>query len=74
MAGDQDRLNLRRSFRPVRVDTVEKVLGMATPRNNRIIEVDFLNRSCAFDTRLELILLGGPHKNLFSTASTQLGN
>jgi hypothetical protein len=46
-------------------DTVEKVLGMAAPRNNRIIEADFLNRSCAFDTRLELILLGDPLKIFF---------
>jgi hypothetical protein len=38
-------------------DTVEKVLGMAPLRNNRIIESDFLNRSCAFEACLELILL-----------------
>jgi hypothetical protein len=29
------------------IDAVEKVLGMAALRNNRIIESDFLNRSCA---------------------------
>jgi hypothetical protein len=51
------------------VDTVEKVLGMAAQRNNRIIESDFLNRSCAFESFLELILLGDPPENLFSTAS-----
>ena len=55
-------------------DAVEKVPGMAAPRNNRIIEADFLNRSCAFDTRLELILLGDPPQNLFSTASTRFGH
>jgi hypothetical protein len=48
-------------------DTVEKVLGMAAPRNNRIIEADFLNRSCAFETRLELILLGDPLKIFFNS-------
>ena len=44
---------------------VERVPGMAAPRNNRIIEGDFLNRSCAFDDHLELILLGDPLKIFF---------
>ena len=44
---------------------------MAALRNNGIIESDFLNRSCAFEACLELILLGDPPENLFSTASTK---
>jgi micrococcal nuclease len=38
-------------------DTVEKVCGMPSTRNNRINIADFLNRSCAFDARFESILL-----------------
>jgi hypothetical protein len=49
----------------VLTDAVEKVLGMAALRNNRIIESDFLNRSCAFEACLELILLGDPLKIFF---------
>jgi hypothetical protein len=62
------------SDRQVMTDAVEKVLSVAVPRNNRIIEGNFLNRSCAFDARLELILLGDPPQNLFSTASTHSGH
>ena len=38
---------------------------MAALRNNRIIESDFWNRSCAFEACLELILLGDPLKIFF---------
>jgi hypothetical protein len=55
-------------------DAVEKVLGMPPARNNRIMGAEFLNRSCAFDARLESMLLGDPPKNPFSTALTQLGH
>jgi hypothetical protein len=58
---------------PPWVDAVEKVLGMATPRNNRIIDGNFLNRSCGFGAYLELILLRDPPENLFSTASVKNG-
>ena len=34
-------------------------------RNNRIVGADFLNRCCAFDNRLESMLLGSPLKTLF---------
>src|SRR5215831_1880450 len=50
-------------------DAVEKVCGMPSARNNRITVADFLNRSCAFDGRLESILLGASLQNPFSTAS-----
>jgi hypothetical protein len=46
-------------------DAVEKVPGIAATRNNRIIEGYFLNRSCALDARLELILLGDSLKIFF---------
>jgi len=39
---------------------VEKVCGMPSVRNNRIMVADFLNRSCAFDARFESILLAAP--------------
>jgi hypothetical protein len=55
-------------------DTVEKVPGMSPARNKRIMGAEFLNRSCAFDARLESMLLGDPPKNPFSTASTQFGH
>jgi hypothetical protein len=51
------------------VDAVEKVTGMPPARNNRIMGTEFLNRSCAFDARLESMLLGDPPQNPFSTAS-----
>jgi hypothetical protein len=51
-------------------DAVEKVGGMPLARNNRIMGANFLNQSCAFDARLESILLGDPPQNPFSTAST----
>ncbi len=34
-------------------------------RNNRIIGVDFLNRTCAFDAHFESMLLGEPSKIVF---------
>jgi len=54
-------------------DAVEKVGGMPSARNNRIMGADFLNRYCVFGTRLEPILLGDPPQNPFSTASAQGG-
>src|SRR5215470_18684206 len=36
-----------------------------TTRNNRIAQAGFLNRSCAFDARLESILLEEPLKIFF---------
>src|SRR5215467_11226304 len=41
-------------------------------RNNRIIIADFLNRSCAFDARLESILRAAPAQ-ILSTASARIG-
>jgi hypothetical protein len=42
---------------------------MPLARNNRIMGANFLNQSCAFDARLESILLADPPQNPFSTAS-----
>jgi hypothetical protein len=42
---------------------------MPLARNNRIMGANFLNQSCAFDARLQSILLGDPPQNPFSTAS-----
>src|SRR5262249_8393618 len=50
---------------PLRVDAVEKVGATLTTRNNRIVQAGFLNRSCAFDARLESILLEDPLKIFF---------
>jgi hypothetical protein len=61
-------LTLSRKVR-MGVDAVEKVHGMPSARNNRIMVADFLNRSCAFDACCESILLGVPPQNPFSTAS-----
>src|SRR5262252_3867461 len=47
------------------VDAVEKVGATLTTRNNRIAQAGFLNRSCAFDARLESILLEDPLKIFF---------
>src|SRR5215472_7941743 len=49
----------------LRVDAVEKVGATLTTRNNRIAQAGFLNRSCAFDARLESILLEDPLKIFF---------
>src|SRR5262249_35559193 len=49
----------------LRVDAVEKVLGIAALRNNRIMADDFLTPSCVFGAYLELILLGDPLKFFF---------
>src|SRR6266699_949465 len=38
---------------------------MSPARNKRIMGAEFLNRSCAFDARLESMLLGAPLKSLF---------
>jgi hypothetical protein len=46
-------------------DAVEKVRSTPSARNNRITMADFLNRSCAFEARLESILLVAPAQNLF---------
>jgi len=46
-------------------DAVEKVDGIPAARNNRIVDADFLNRSCAFDARLKSKLLGQTLKILF---------
>jgi hypothetical protein len=46
-------------------DAVEKVRGIPRTRNNRIIGVDFLNRTCAFDAHFESISLGDPPKIFF---------
>src|SRR5262245_48438392 len=53
------------------VDAVEKVGSVPPARNNRIAGTGFLYRSCAFDARLESILLASPLQNPFSTASTK---
>ena len=50
---------------PLWVDAVEKVGATLTTRNNRIAQAGFLNRSCAFDARLESILLEDPLKIFF---------
>jgi len=49
----------------VLADAVEKVRDILLTRNNRIMGVDFLNRTCAFDAHFESILLRKPPKNLF---------
>jgi hypothetical protein len=46
-------------------DAVEKVGVILLTRNNRIIGVDFLNRSFAIDTHFESMLLGEPSKIFF---------
>ena len=50
---------------------VEKVCGMPSARNNRIMIVDFLNRSCTFDARFRINIARSPAQNPFSTASAQ---
>jgi hypothetical protein len=46
-------------------DAVEKVRGILPTRNNRIIGVDFLNRTCTFDIDFESILPKDPRKIFF---------
>ena len=60
------------SFRalPVLTDAVEKVRSVLLPRNNRISEIDPLDRSYALRADLELMLPVDPSQNPFSTAST----
>jgi hypothetical protein len=60
--------------RLILIDAVEKVRGILLTRNNRIVGLDSLNRTCAFEAHFESILLRDPPKNLFSTASTQTGH
>ena len=50
---------------PLLADAVEKVSATLTTRNDRIAQAGFLNRSCAFDARLESILLEDPLKIFF---------
>jgi hypothetical protein len=47
------------------VDTVEKVRASLLTRNNRIVRVDFLNRTCAVDAHFESMLLRDPPKIFF---------
>jgi hypothetical protein len=63
MSGHQSALGVKadsicspRAFQ-VMTDAVEKVGGMPRSHNNRIMDSDSVNRSCAFDARLESILL-----------------
>jgi hypothetical protein len=53
--------------RRLRVDAVEKVRGIQLTRNNRIIGLDFLNRTCAFEAHFESILLREPPKSFFDS-------
>jgi hypothetical protein len=53
-------------------DAVEKVGGILTVRKKRIMQAGKLNRSCAFDARLENLASTTPSKP-FSTASTLSG-
>jgi hypothetical protein len=55
------------------VDAVEKVRRILLVRNNRIIGVDCLNRTCAFDAHFESILLRDP-PHFFSTASVKMSH
>jgi hypothetical protein len=55
-------------------DAVEKVRGMPAASNKRIKERKFLNLNCALKACFELILLGDPPQNLFSTVSTHSGH
>jgi len=48
-------------------DTVEKVRGIPLECNNRIIRVDFLNRTCAFNPHFESILRRDPRKIFFDS-------
>src|SRR5215471_3532195 len=52
---------------PLMTDAVEKVGATLTTRNNRIAQAGFLNRSCAFDARLESILREDPSKSFFDS-------
>ena len=47
------------------VDAVEKVGSILLERNNRVIGVDFLNRTCAFDPHFESMLRRDPPKIFF---------
>ena len=73
LGGNPDGICSLRAF-PLLTDAVEKVGDGAPARNNRIASDDFLNRTCAFGSRLESILFRGPPQNPFSTASTPSGH
>jgi len=59
------RISLLRCRSPDPADAVEKVRGIRLTRNNRIIRVDFLNRTCVFDVHFESILLRDHPKIFF---------
>ncbi len=46
-------------------DALEQVRGILLTRNNRIIGIDFLNRTFAIDAHFESMLLGEPSKIFF---------
>jgi hypothetical protein len=48
-------------------EAVEKVAGILLERNNRIVGVGFLNRTCAFDPRSESMLRIDPAKIFFDS-------
>ena len=50
---------------PEMADAVEKVGAILLEWNNRIIGVDFLNRTCAVDAQFESMLLREPLKIFF---------
>jgi hypothetical protein len=56
------------------VDAVEKVANRPSLRNNRIGNIEFLNRSCVFTSVLESMLLVQASQNPFSTASVKSGH
>src|SRR5215471_20259628 len=63
---DADAMRMSNDRRlPHLADAVEKVCGILLTCNNRIIGVDFLNRTCAFDAVFESILLREPPKIFF---------
>jgi len=55
-------------------DAVEKVRGILPMRNNRILGVAFLNRTCAFDAHFESILPGDHPKIFFDNIDPKLPN
>jgi hypothetical protein len=60
--------NDRRTVRSTRLaDAVEKVRGIPLERNNRIIRVYFLDRTCALHPHFEPALLRAPPKSFFDS-------
>lgn len=51
--------------RPLLTDAVEKVRCILLTRNNRIIGVNFLNRTCTLGAHFESMLLREPPKIFF---------